>query len=195
MKKGKIRRLLSITLLGAMLASSVVQAAPLSDTAENESLEYLAYYPLTEDVQDHSGNEMAQNAELKGTGAEFKDGALYLPGGAASSSAGYVELPKGMFDGQNTLTISVWLKNETGAGDYAAMFFGTGKNSSGYPSQYWLLNPSKGGKMKSVITNSVSAGSPWNTEYGITPTNSANGISGPATDSNWAMYTTVITEP
>ena len=194
MKKGKIRRLLSITLLGTMLASSVVQAAPLSDTAENESLEYLAYYPLTEDVQDHSGNEMAQNAELKGTGAEFKDGALYLPGGAASSSAGYVELPKGMFDGQNTLTISVWLKNETGAGDYAAMFFGTGKNSSGYPSQYWLLNPSKGGKMKSVITNSVSAGNPWTTEYGITPTNSSNGISGPTTDSSWAMYTTVITE-
>ena len=194
MKKGKIRRLLSITLLGAMLASSVVQAAPLSDTAENEKLEYLAYYPLTEDVQDHSGNETAQNAELKGTGAAFKDGALYLPGGAANSSAGYVELPKGMFDGQNTLTISVWLKNETGAGDYAAMFFGNGKNSSGYPSQYWLLNPSKGGKMKSVITNSLSAGSPWSTEYGITPTNSANGISGPTTDSNWAMYTTVITE-
>ena len=77
---------------------------------------------------------------------------------------------------------------------YAAMFFGNGKNSSGYPSQYWLLNPSKGGKMKSVITNSLSAGSPWSTEYGITPTNSANGISGPTTDSNWAMYTTVITE-
>ena len=36
MKKGKIRRLLSITLLGAMLASSVVQAAPLPDTAEND---------------------------------------------------------------------------------------------------------------------------------------------------------------
>ena len=193
MKKGKIRRLLSITLLGTMLASSVVQAAPLSDTAENENLEYLAYYPLTEDVQDHSGNETAQNAELKGTGAAFKDGALYLPGGAANSSAGYVELPQGMFDGQNTLTISVWLKNETGAGDYAAMFFGTGKNSSGYPSQYWLLNPSKGGKMKSVITNSV-AGNPWTTEYGITPTNSSNGISGPTTDSSWAMYTTVITE-
>lgn len=86
MKKGKIRRLLSITLLGTMLASSVVQAAPLSDTAENENLEYLAYYPLTEDVQDHSGNETAQNAELKGTGAAFKDGALYLPGGAANSS-------------------------------------------------------------------------------------------------------------
>lgn len=117
MKKGKIRRLLSITLLGAMLASSVVQAAPLPDTAENENLEYLAYYPLTEDVQDHSGNETVQNAELKGTGAEFKNGALYLPGGASNSSAGYVELPKGMFDGQNTLTISVWLKNETGAGD------------------------------------------------------------------------------
>ena len=57
MKKGKIRRLLSITLLGTMLASSVVQAAPLSDTAENENLEYLAYYTLTEDVQDHSKTE------------------------------------------------------------------------------------------------------------------------------------------
>lgn len=48
--------------------------------------------------------------------------------------------------------------------------------------------------MKSVITNSVSAGNPWTTEYGITPTNSSNGISGPTTDSSWAMYTTVITE-
>ena len=144
------------------------------------------------DTKDASGND--KDAQLKGQNGSFKDGSLSLPGGASGSDAAYVELPKGMFDGKNTVTISAWLKNQTGSGNYAAMFFGTGKNSSGYPSQYWLLNPSKGGKMKSVITNSVSAGSPWNTEYGITPTNSANGISGPATDSNWAMYTTVITE-
>ena len=43
-----------------------------------------------------------------------------------------------MFDGQDTLTISAWLKNETAAGNYAAMFFGSASNP---PAQYWLLNP------------------------------------------------------
>ena len=35
---------------------------------------------------------------------------------------------------------------------------------------------------------------PYNTEYGISPTNSAYGIAGPKTGSDWAKYTTVITE-
>ena len=39
---------------------------------------------------------------------------------------------------------------------YAAMFFGNDKNSNGFPTQYWLLNPANlSGQMKSVITNSV----------------------------------------
>ena len=48
--------------------------------------------------------------------------------------------------------------------------------------------------MKSVITNSVNESAPYNTEYGISPTNSAYGIAGPKTGSDWAKYTTVITE-
>ena len=100
-----------------------------------------------------------------------------------------------MFDGKNTVTISAWLKNQTGSGNYAAMFFGNDKNSKGFPTQYWLLNPANlSGQMKSVITNSVNESAPYNTEYGISPTNSAYGIAGPKTGSDWAKYTTVITE-
>ena len=75
------------------------------------------------------------------------------------------------------------------------MFFGNDKNSNGFPTQYWLLNPANlSGQMKSVITNSVNESAPYNTEYGISPTNSAYGIAGPKTGSDWAKYTTVITE-
>ena len=71
-----------------------------------------------------------------------------------------------MFDGKNTVTISAWLKNQTGSGNYAAMFFGNDKNSNGFPTQYWLLNPANlSGQMKSVITNSVNESAPYNTEY------------------------------
>ena len=101
-----------------------------------------------------------------------------------------MELPTGMFDDQNTLTISVWLKNETGAGNYAGMYFGT---TESMPTGYWILNPSTpAGVYKSVITNSYDAVTPYNTEYGISPTIAANGITGPQTDDQWAMYTTVL---
>ncbi|MDD3080245.1 MAG: family 43 glycosylhydrolase [Paludibacter sp.] len=128
---------------------------------------------------------------IKGSGASIADGVLTLPGGASGSSAGYVQLPTGMFDNQDTLTISVWLKNETGSGNYAAMFFGTTESK---PVQYWLLNPANpSGLLKSVITNSNNTSSPWTTEYGFSPSTSSQGIAGPTTDSNWGLYTTVIT--
>ena len=161
--------------------------------AQTADVPYFAYYPLEKDTKDASGND--RDAELKGQNGVFTDGSLSLPGGASGSDAAYVELPKGMFDGKNTVTISAWLKNQTGSGNYAAMFFGNDKNSNGFPTQYWLLNPANlSGQMKSVITNSVNESAPYNTEYGISPTNSAYGIAGPKTGSDWAKYTTVITE-
>jgi GH43 family beta-xylosidase len=127
---------------------------------------------------------------IRGTGANVTGNVLTLPGGAASSGSAYVQLPTGMFDGRDTLTISTWLKNETAAGNYAAMFFGTTQN---LPSQYWLLNPrNPQGRYKSVVTNGLNSGAPWGTEYGISPTNSAQGIAGPLTSSAWGLYTTVI---
>ena len=140
-------------------------------------------------VPDSSGH--GYDATVKGTGATVSGDALTLPGGASGSTAGYVQLPTGLFDGRNTLTLSVWLKNGTGSGNYAAMFFGTTEN---LPSQYFLLNPANpSGRFKSVITDGLSTGSPWTTETGISPTTASRGINGPVTDANWAMYTTVIT--
>lgn len=127
---------------------------------------------------------------IRGTGATVSGDVLTLPGGGATSGAAYVQLPTGLFDGRDTLTISTWLKNETAAGNYSAMFFGTTQN---LPAQYWLLNPrNPQGRYKSVITNGLNTGAPWGTEYGISPTNAAQGVAGPITSSDWGLYTTVI---
>jgi len=154
----------------------------------DENREHLIlHYEFNDDitegiVRDSSGK--GNDGIIKGTGASMKDGILTLTGNA------YVELPRGMFDKKDTLTITLWLKNETGKGNYSAMFFGTTQN---YPVQYWLFNPcNPDGRFKSVITNGYNTSSPWSTEYGISPTNSAYGIAGPITDDSWAFYTTVI---
>lgn len=140
-------------------------------------------------IPDVSGN--GKNAAIKGTGAAVADGILTLPGGAAGSSAAYVDIPGSVFENQDTLTISVWLKNETGSGNYAAMSFGTptahiGGGDADLPLNYWILNPAQPeGKFKSVRTKSDNAGAPYNTETAVSDTK---------TDANWRMYTTVITE-
>jgi GH43 family beta-xylosidase len=138
-------------------------------------------------VPDAAGT--AADAVVRGTGATGGD-VLSLPGGSASSGAAYVELPTGLVDGQDTLTVSAWLRNQKGSGNYAALYLGSTQSP---PSQYWLMNPKNpSGRYKSVITGSVSAGSPWNTEQGVSPTVAANGVAGPTTDDGWSLWTTVI---
>lgn len=127
---------------------------------------------------------------LNGNGAVVANGELYLPGGNPGSDAAFIELPKGMFDSQNTLTISVWMKNETGKANCAAIYFGMPES---VPTQYWLINPSnRSGNFKTVFTNNVDKDSPWKTEYGISPTISTNGVIGPNLGNDWTYYTTVI---
>lgn len=154
----------------------------------------IAAYQFTADdltdkiIEDTTGNDY--DAELKGSGAEITEGMLTLPGGKNDSGAAYVALPGDLFENQNTLTITTWLKNETGAGDYAAMFFGTktkhvdSASTADMPVNYWLLNPSKGGKFKSVWTNDNNASEPYKTE---------TAVSNAQTSDQWALYTTVIT--
>lgn len=132
-------------------------------------------------ISDVSGNGF--NATVKGEGAALENGELVLPGGAAGSNAAYAELPKGMFDNKDTLTISLWLKNETPKGNFCAMYFGTESTS-----HYWLMNPGNiTGTFKSVITKSSFSG-----EYGFSPTNGANGLLGPSSSGKYSLYTTVI---
>ncbi|MDD3413788.1 MAG: family 43 glycosylhydrolase [Lachnospiraceae bacterium] len=134
-------------------------------------------------IEDESGN--GYDATLKGSGASYRKESLVLPGGASGSTAAYVSLPTGMFDGRNVMTISLWLQNTTGKGNYAAMYVGNTKSGS-FPTQYWLLNPcNPSGYFKSVMTDSLNESAPYNTETAASTT---------TTGSGWAMYTTVITE-
>ena len=170
----------------AALEDAVLKLIRVNIPDENRE-NLILHYEFNDDmaggiVRDSSGK--GNDGIIRGTGASMSDGILTLNGNT------YVELPTGMFDRKDTLTITIWLKNETGKGNYSAMFFGTTQN---YPVQYWLFNPcNPDGRFKSVITNGYNTSSPWSTEYGISPTNSAYGIAGPLTDNNWTFYTTVI---
>ncbi|MEI5676382.1 MULTISPECIES: family 43 glycosylhydrolase [unclassified Nocardioides] len=141
-------------------------------------------------VPDASGNGNA--ATLRGSGATVSGDALTLPGGASGSSAAYVQMPTGLLNGQDTVTISAWLRNETGSGNYAALFYGAAANP---PSRYFLLNPKNpSGLLKTVVTTgTTSTSAPWGTETGISPTTASRGVAGPTTTAGaWGLYTTVI---
>lgn len=142
--------------------------------------------------------EHGYDATLKGDGATIADGILMLPGNTAGSHPAYVELPGTIFEEQDTLTINVWLKNQMGSGNYAAMYFGTktqhvdSSSTADRPLNYWLLNPKetdKGGLFKSVWTNDNNASEPFRTEVGPGKDNAQS----VTTDDQWRMYTTVIT--
>lgn len=166
-------------------AENFSQGEAVKAEMEMKEQPLLAHYDF-QSLEDHvildvSGNEY--HGTIKGEGAKISEGGLALPGGASGSSAAYVELPKGMFDSRNTLTISLWLKNQTGSGNYAAMYFGTESTS-----HYWLMNPENpAGTYKSVVTKDSFRG-----EYGFSPTNASNGTAGPAASKEYALYTTVI---
>ncbi|CAD6011226.1 family 43 glycosylhydrolase [Agreia sp. COWG] len=173
------------------VAFSTLLVAPQASAAPAEG-DLLLHYDFSAvtgtTVPDSSLN--SNDGEIKGVGAVVTGSELALPGGASNSNGAFVQLPTGLFDGRDTLTISTWLRNEKGAGNYAAMFFGSASNP---PAQYWLLNPKNpAGLFKSVITNGSDAGAPWGTEAGISPTNAGSGIAGPATSDAWGLYTTVI---
>ncbi|WP_433752427.1 immunoglobulin-like domain-containing protein [Paenibacillus amylolyticus] len=144
----------------------------------------LAHYPLLEDVQDISGNEKHGTAVGNIT---YADG-LTLPGGT-DSNTNYVQLPTGLFDHQENTTISVWIKSNTGSGNYSALFYGTPAAGNNLPTNYWMLNPSNpSGDFKSVFTNSNNVDQPWTTEVGVSGTSTSQ------YGGQWVHYTTVITE-
>src|SRR5699024_1414182 len=180
--------LTAVTALSLGAGSALLPSAH-ADPPEGD---LLVHYDFSQDgqVSDVSGN--GNDGTIHGSGAQVAGGVLTLPGGGAESDAGYVQFPQGLFDGQDTLTISTWLRNETGRGNYSALYCGSDQGP--FPEQYWLLNPSDpSGRFKSVLTNSLNADAPWGTEYGISPSDTSHGIPGPVTDGDWAMYTTVIT--
>lgn len=140
-------------------------------------------------VPDASGN--GRDATVYRSGATVADGVLSLSGGT-NAAAPYLQFPTEGLVGKNQLTVSAWLSPRSAAGNVAAAFLGAPVASGqSYSTGYWLLNPTNpSGYVKSVLTNSVSAGSPWSTEVGPGATGAAT--SGIRTPAGMAQYTTVI---
>lgn len=191
------KRIISIILTLCMALSGIpVYASEVSKAASD----LLVHYDFSDisgnvsdgtEIADKSGNN--HNATAKGNNLKADSGVLTLPGGSYGSGAGFVELPQGLFDGKDELTISIWMKNETGAGNYCGFYIGNNANSSNLPTQYFLLNPKNPSNvMKAVVTNSLSESAPYNTEVGVGATGNAG--DGPATGNQWALYTVVLTE-
>ena len=94
-----------------------------------------------------------------------------------------MQLPTGMFDNQNNLTISMWIQNDIGPAWTSAFFFG--KNTT----SYFMINP------QNPSTNVAKMCITWGgsgSEIGIAP--GTNLSDGPYTGSEWTHYTAVITE-
>ena len=94
-------------------------------------------YSFTGDASDSVGGA---NGTLKGN-ATILSGALQLPGGAGSVASGsYLQLPPGMFLGDNSITVETWLTDKAGVaraepwcigGSTTAVTGGTGNNFIG----------------------------------------------------------------
>ncbi len=185
-KKGR----LAACLLAVVLAVTGIPTAGIhAQAAEGapESGNLLARYPLQEDANDISSNN--KHGEAHGNVA-YNDG-LVLSGGKKTSAADapYVTLPGELFMGKEKLTISVWIKNASDKGNYAALFFGTAPQANNMPLNYWLFNPiNPDSRFKSVFTNSDNSDAPYSSEAGVTAGDTAQ------YKNKWAHYTTVLTE-
>ncbi|MFW7414456.1 family 43 glycosylhydrolase [Demequina sp. SO4-18] len=161
----------------AVAATVPAQAAPLDALADDLALHYdFADAIAGGTIPDKSTNGF--DGTVVGSGASIVDGAIEL------TNDTFVEIPGAVFEGNDALTISAWLRNDMAeGGNYNALYFGSPDGPP--PAQYWLLNPANGeNNIKSVFTDSLDAGAPWDTEVGNI---------GPASVEGFALYTTVIT--
>ncbi len=150
-----------------------------------------AYYKFQDfgqdsDLKDSAGNGFDAKIMGKYTmDGSLEEGAVFLTSGA------YFEMPSELFAGEDTLSVSVWLKNYSGSINTSAVYVGT---KGATPLNYWLLNPSNvTGNLKSVMTDSDNPKEPFNTEVGFSPAVASKGQAGPATGMGWNHYVTVIT--
>lgn len=168
MKKRTAGKFMSLMLAFVLLCGLFMPAAVQTEAAGDElaGVHLLAHYEFKNGGEDSSGNG---NDAVIGEGVSVSDGVASLPGGTADGSA-YITLPKGMFDGQDTLTVSMWLKDQDPQDAWlGAFFFGSEANANGYPTNYYYFVPceKQHNSLKSVITDSVNESAPFNTERGI----------------------------
>ena len=127
MKKHRTRRWLALLLTAGMLVGLVPADGTQAVHAAGEfdaDADLLAHYPLETDVKDVSGNDKDASITDGASGVDFSGDALNLAGGARSTG-NYVTLPDGLFDGQDTVTVSLWISNHGNQTNTAAFFFGS----------------------------------------------------------------------
>ena len=174
-----------------MLTPTVTPTQTPTPTPDPLQVGLKAYYELKtvgEDrvVEDLSGNGYnGKTYYYSGQRETAANDAVFLSDGA------YIGLPAEVFENEDTLTISLWLKSYSGSVNTSALFFGSANNM---PLQYFLLNPANpAGTLKVVMTDGTEPRAPFNTEIGISPSLPGRGIKGPVNDMSWNHYVTVIT--
>lgn len=188
MRKSKLRLVIMVCILSFMSILCIGCGKSKTKTRTEDLKLHYSFAELPEDnvIKDESGNGYdgtIYNAENMFD--DYEAGALFMTSGA------YVEMPEEVFKGEDTLSISVWLKNYSGAVNTSAMFVGTKERN---PINYWLFNPSNpSGMLKSVITDGDNKSAPYKTEVGLSPSTAANGIDGPLMNMGWNHYVTIIT--
>lgn len=187
MKVHKVKRLMGLVLSAALL---VGMCQPMGSVKAEDDLlagtELLAHYEFQDGGKDSSGNN---NNAVIGSGVTVKDGVASLPGGDKDSSS-YITLPEGMFDKQDTLTISMWLKdNDPRESWLAAFFFGSKNSSYGSPTNYYYFVPCEKdhNTLKLVMTNEVNEEHPSWTEKGFRESENTEKYVG-----TWTHYAIVI---
>ena len=175
-------------LMAAVMAMGICSHAALAkeQPGERDESGLIAWYQFAEDGKDSSGHG---NDALIGEGVTVSQGVASLPGGKSGESA-YITLPKGMFDGRDELTITMWLKDEDPRDNWlGAFFFGSPVNENQVPVNYFYFVPceKQHETLKAVITDSVNAVQPYSTEKGIRESVQTKGYVG-----NWTHYAIVL---
>lgn len=187
MRRKKIGLLITTCITGMGLLFTGCGETETKTRTENLKLHYsFEKLPENDIVEDESGNGYDGTIFNKDNMHDnYEQGSVFMTSGA------YVEMPAEVFEGEDTLSISVWLKNYSGSVNTSAMFIGTKER---LPINYWLINPSNtSGMLKSVITDGDEKNAPYKTEVGLSPSTANKGIDGPLMDMGWNHYVTIIT--
>lgn len=186
MKRRRGKKAVGILLAAALFFGGWPKAAEAAEDAPKQE-ELLAHYEFLDGGRDSSGNG---NDAVIGNGVKVSGGVASLPGGDAGD-AGFITLPEGMFDGQDNVTVSMWIRDyDPKEAWLAAFFFGTPENSYGNPDSYFYFTPCEKEyfTLKSVITGSVDEERPFDTEQGV-----RQSVNTSACQGVWTHYAVALT--
>ncbi|MBO5303192.1 MAG: FIVAR domain-containing protein [Lachnospiraceae bacterium] len=147
-----------------------------------------AWYPLTDDAKDVTGN--GYDGTAKGVTFDREDGAKFTYAKDVKLGS-YISLPTDMFLESENLTVSFWAKDISTQESQAVFGFGSGyydlrdTTNDANTYKYVLINTNKGRNLKTVITRNS-----WAGETGFKGDAASGNISYP--ENTWAHITCVF---